>query len=192
MNDIKKADIVTSNLTIAMKKEVSLKKDIEKINVDKITETVDLSISLKIVQETKRAMRTIISMYPELNKKKSEITDDDIENLCKKIIKNEKTRLLYQNKYLEASDVEGKSPKEVSKIENEKLIEMDKKLTSYFIEALEEFLPKMISKDELQTFIDNEIDFSKLNNKMQAIGIIKKQFGNRVDPIKVREIIQNI
>ncbi len=189
--DMSKVELVKYNLTYAMKAEVNFKKSLKDLKDDSPQKTL-VEATLETSQEVKRAMRTIISMYPELNKKKSEINDEDVEYLCKKIIKNEKLRLIYQNKFLVANDVEGKSPKDVSKIENEKLIEFDEHLTSTFIIALENFLPQMVTEKEIHDFIKENIDFSKLKNKMQAIGIIKKHFGNTVDANLVKDIIQKI
>jgi hypothetical protein len=181
---MKKLELVKKQLKDAMLTEVKLKK-LEKVNLME----KPIKNGLEFAQDTKRAMRTIISMYPELNKKKHEIVDEDVEYLAKKIIKNEKLRLLYQNKHIVAKDVEGKQPKEVSKIENEKLTELDESLSSIYIVILEGFLPQMITKEEIVEFIKNNIDFSQLKNKMQAIGIIKNHFGNTVDANLVRDIL---
>lgn len=177
-----KFELVKKQLKDAMITEIKLKK----LDLIKHPEknSIDIAISIK------KAMRTIISMFPELNKKKADIIDEDIELLCKKIIKSEKLRMLYQDKYLVAKDVEGKSSKEVSKIESEKLIKLDEKLISDYITIFENFLPQMITEEEIFNFIKNNIDFSKLKNKMQAIGIIKKEYGNKVDAKLVKDIVQ--
>lgn len=59
-------------------------------------------------------------------------------------------------------------------------------------EILEQYLPKKVTKDEILEFVQT-IDFSKLKNKMQAIGIVMKHFPpGTVDGNKVKQIIQNL
>ena len=81
---MKLIDKLKDNLKEAMLNEVKERK----LN-DVSTETIG----------TKNACRAIISMFPELNKKKNEIEDSDIIILAKKYIKEEKTRMLYKIKF---------------------------------------------------------------------------------------------
>jgi len=56
---------------------------------------------------------------------------------------------------------------------------------------LEEYLPKMVSEEEIRAFLA-KLDFSKFKNKMQAVGEVIKHFGSeRVDGKKVQEIVRN-
>jgi uncharacterized protein YqeY len=54
------------------------------------------------------------------------------------------------------------------------------------------YLPKQISSDEIIEVL-NKIDFNSLNNKMQAIGMVMKQFPKgSIDGKFVKEIINDI
>jgi len=171
---------VKSELIKAMTEEVSLKKS--NASEEDLVET----------QEVKLAMRTIISRYPELNKKKDQITDDDIIKLCKKITKDEKTRLLYENKHLTESDIAGISSKELNELVNQKLLELDTELTSYFIKALESYLPVMMTEQEVKDFINTNIDLSEYKNKMQAMKPVMKELKGKADGNLVKKILSEL
>ena len=58
------------------------------------------------------------------------------------------------------------------------------------VALLKNYLPKQISADIIRKAIE-EVDFSKLKNKYQAIGIIKKKFPNgSVDGNTIKELIE--
>lgn len=59
------------------------------------------------------------------------------------------------------------------------------------IQLIEQFLPKKIEAEEIKNWIKDNIDFSKLKNKMQATGIVMKHFSGQVDGKVVSEIIKN-
>lgn len=71
-----------------------------------------------------------------------------------------------------------------------KVLELKKENSSLIIKVLSRYLPKLIDEQVIKTWITNNIDFSKFNNKMQAIGIVKKEFGDSVDAKIVKNIIQ--
>lgn len=58
------------------------------------------------------------------------------------------------------------------------------------LEVLDKYLPKQLSKTEIIAWIESNINFSKLRNPMQAIGLIKKEFGNKVDGDIVKQCVQ--
>ena len=171
---------IKTDLIAAMTTEVAL------------TKSGDDPDKLAFAQDTKNACRSIISRYPELGKKAKDITDEEVMRLCKKIIKEEKGRLLFQDKHLTATDVEGLTPKEYNKFIDEKLIELDEVLTSRFISCFEKYLPPMISEASIKKFINDNVDFSKLKSPMQAIGIVKNHFGESVDGKMVKAIIDQM
>ena len=72
-----------------------------------------------------------------------------------------------------------------------KLLELIPNTISTLKPLAESYLPKQVSREEVLAFITN-IDFSTLSNKMQAVGIVKKHFGNTVDGKMVGDIIKNI
>jgi hypothetical protein len=72
-----------------------------------------------------------------------------------------------------------------------KLLEILKDSTSTLKPLCESYLPKKATRQELLEFITT-IDFSKLKNKMMAVGITKKHFGVAADGKLITEIVQNI
>ncbi len=64
--------------------------------------------------------------------------------------------------------------------------------TSDFIEVMEGYLPKQASEDEIRKWIQENIDFSKFKNKMQAMKPIMAHFGSSADGNMVKNILQTI
>ena len=73
----------------------------------------------------------------------------------------------------------------------QKLLDLVPNTVSTLIPLINKYLPKQISLEELETFINN-IDFSSLSNKMQAVKIVKNHFGDTVDGKVVSDIIKNM
>lgn len=73
-----------------------------------------------------------------------------------------------------------------------KLIEMTGIADTGVVYILSKYLPKVISVDEVKTWLDNNVDFSSLNNKMQAVGMVKKEFGNTVDAKVASKLIMEV
>jgi uncharacterized protein YqeY len=124
----------------------------------------------------KNVSRAIISMFPEIGKKPADATDDDTIKLLKKYIKNEKERLLYTNKHITESDVNGLNSTQLKALVLEKFKTLGDKLTSIKIKIAQKYLPKQATKYEITLWIHENIDFSLYKNKMQAMGPIMKQF----------------
>jgi len=83
--------------------------------------------------------------------------------------------------------------KQLKKLELEKikLFQKDKNPSMSFLKQIEEYLPAEISEKDIIDYIDNNIDFSKLKNRMMAINIIKKHFSNKsIDGKLVKKIIE--
>ena len=126
-------------------------------------------------QETRNAMRQIMSEFPKLTvpltlesgkkstrlKKPEEITNDDIIGIINGLVKSEQT-----------------------------VLEAKKEATSQYLEILQLYLPKMVSREEIAAWIKENIDFSQFKNKMQAMGIIMKHFGKTADGKLVNQILQ--
>ena len=72
------------------------------------------------------------------------------------------------------------------------LLTITKNETSIFLEALQKYLPKMITDEEIKAWVSSNVDFSKLKNKMQAVGAVTKHFGQAVDGNVVKKIIQEM
>ncbi len=138
---------------------------------------IDLKKSMlnkaEIVRDT---LRMIISEYPKLTipitlesgkkstrlKKEDEITNDDIQQIIRSLVKSEKT-----------------------------VLEIKKEKTSEYLQILENYLPKMITEDEIKQWIEKNIDFSGYNSTMQAMKDIMKNFRKLADYNLLKKILQN-
>lgn len=156
-----------TDLALAMKLEVEYRKG--KISESFTEDDYDKAIAHKTVS------RAIISMIPQLGKKPDQTTEEDIQQLLKKYVSMEKERSLYELGYLKEADVEGKSASEVKKLVGDKIQELGSNLTSYLIEIAQGYLPKQASEEEVREFVST-IDMTKFKNKMQAMGLIMKEF----------------
>jgi len=169
-----------SDLKLAMKREIEYRKANTKTGT-----MYEVSIAVKNV------VRSIISMFPELGIKPDNAKDDDVIKLLKKYVAIEKIRELYSQHILSGSTVDGLSAKELNNLQKEKIEEMGDKLTSMEIGIASSYLPKEITEDKIIDWISENIDFSKLKNNMQAIGITKKHFGEAANPILIKNIVQS-
>jgi uncharacterized protein len=74
-------------------------------------------------------------------------------------------------------------------IENEKEVSSE---DSPFIKVLSKYLPKEATKEEIKSWISENIDFSKYKNKMQSMKDIMSEFSGRVDGNVVKDILSQI
>jgi len=140
---------------------------------DKIRD--DLKLALRSKDEASRdTLRQILSEFPSLTvpivlesgkkttrvKKPDEITDDDILDIIRKLVKSEKTVLQYQDSQ-----------------------------SSAYLELLEKYLPRMVSENEIKAWIDANINFSQFKNAMQAMGPVMQHFGKLADGNLVKKIL---
>ncbi len=128
-------------------------------------------------QEARDAMRQIMAEFPKLTvpltlesgkkstrlKKPAEITNDDIIGIINGLVKSEHT-----------------------------VLEARKEATSQYLEILQRYLPKMVSREEIVAWIKENIEFSQFKNKMQAMGTIMKHFGKTADGKQVKQILQEM
>jgi len=136
----------------------------------------DLKTALKSKNNAlKDAVRLIMAEFPKLTvpitlesgkkttrvKKPEEITNDEIINIIRGLVKSEKTVL----------EVKGES-------------------ASDYLEILESYLPKMASKEEIKEWIESNIDLSEFKSPNQAMGPIMKHFGKLADGATVKAILQ--
>jgi uncharacterized protein len=61
-----------------------------------------------------------------------------------------------------------------------------------FLDFLNSYLPKQASDDDIKKWVQNNIDFSKYKNKMQAMKDVMGHFGATVDGNNVKNILQKI
>lgn len=168
------------DMNLAMKNEITLrKKGIYK------GDEIDEAIAVKEV------VRSIISMFPEINIKPNNSTDNDVIKLLKKYVQSEKIRELYNSHILSGSKVTGLSSKELNKLQQEKINELGEDLTNPKIKVALHYLPKEPSREEIVEWILENIDFSQYKSKIQAMGLIMKQF-NGVDGDKIKQILMGM
>lgn len=121
----------------------------------------DLTAAIKTRdEERKAALRVILGEFARLNKK--ELSDDEVIKMLKKLNKSEREVLETKG------DPQG----------------------SEFIKTLDSYLPQMATDAEIRDWIEQNIDFEALKNKMQAMGPIMKHFGATADGNVVKEILQ--
>ncbi len=126
-------------------------------------------------QQVRNAMRLIMAEFPKLTvpltlesgkkttrlKKPEEITNDEIIGIINGLVKSEQT-----------------------------VLEAKKESTSEYLDILKSYLPRMVSREDIVTWIEENIDFSQYKNKMQAMGTIMKHFGKTADGKQVNKILQ--
>lgn len=147
-----------------------------------------MSLTAKIKQDLKSALRNrdhgvrdtlrqIMSEFPGLTvpitlesgkkttrpKKLEEITDDDVIDIIRKLIKSEHT-----------------------------VLEARKQGTSEYLETLERYLPRMADRQEIADWIGANIDFAAFKSPMQAMGVIMKHFGKRADGRLVKQVLEDM
>ena len=96
-------------------------------------------------------------------KKPEERTDDDLLGIIRGLVKSEKT-----------------------------MLELQKKESSPYLQTLEAYLPKMVSRDEVMVWVDENIDFAEYKSPMQAMGTIMKHFGKLADGNMVKGLLQEL
>jgi len=112
--------------------------------------------------EKKGALRVVMGEFARAATKV--LSDDEVMKIMKKLVKSER----------ETMDLSGQTS------------------DSRYIDILESYLPKLASDDALRHWIDENIDFSKYKNKMQAMKDIMGHFGSAADGSRVKEILQKM
>jgi uncharacterized protein YqeY len=123
------------------------------------------------------AIRVLMGEYPKLTvpitlesgkktfrvKKPEEITDDDLLGIIQGLVKSEKS-----------------------------VLELQKKESSAYLQVLETYLPKMAAREEVLTWMKENIDLSQYKSPMQAMGPIMKHFGKLADGNMVKGLLQEL
>ena len=126
-------------------------------------------------QEVRNTLRMIISEFPKLTvpltlesgkkstrlKKPEEIADDDVIGIIRGLAKSEQT-----------------------------VLEATGQATSDYLEILQFYLPQMMGREEIISWIRDNMDFSQYKNKMQAMGPVMKHFGKLADGKLVNQILK--
>ena len=135
------------------------------------------SALLQKQNDIRDAIRVIMGEYPKLTvpltlesgkktfrvKKPEEITDDDLLDIIRGLLKSEKT-----------------------------VLELQKKESSPYLLVLESYLPKMAGRDEIMAWIKENIDITGYKSPMQAMAPIMKHFGKLADGNTVKGLLQEL
>lgn len=120
----------------------------------------DLKIALKEKNDEKKStIRVILGEFARFEKK--ELPDDEVIKVLKKLVKSEK----------ETIEKSGGTE------------------DSAFITIINSYLPKEVSLADIEAWIRQNIDFSTLNNKMQAMKPIMQHFGSSADGNMVKDVL---
>ena len=152
------------------------------------SEGADVTLHVKLRSDLKTAMlakdtgvkdaiRQVISEFPKLTmplvlesgkkttrlKKDDEITNDDIVDIIRGLVKSEKT-----------------------------VLELKKEKSSEYLEILGQYLPQMADRETVKAWIEENVDLSAVKSPMQAMGPIMKHFGKTADGSLVKAILQEM
>lgn len=122
----------------------------------------DLKDSMKARTEAKTSAIRVV-MGEFGRQSKKELSDQEVIAIIKKLVKSEKETL----------EKSGQS-------------------TSDFLEIMESYLPRQASEAQIREWVENNIDFSRYNSKMQAMKPIMTHFGSSVDGKTVKRILEKM
>jgi uncharacterized protein YqeY len=176
---------IKEDLTLAMKTKIQLMKRLSSGESLYGTSNILTKASDQIT-----VSRAIISMCPDIKKKPKDVTDDEVTQLIKRYIGNEKERELYVQKFLTEKDVSGLNYQQLKKLVKDTIAELGDKLTSGVIEVAKGYLPKKVSDEYIKEWIVDNIEFTAYKNKMQAMGPIMKHFQGE-DGKRIKGILAN-
>jgi len=126
--------------------------------------------------DVRNTVRQIMAEFPKLTvpltlesgkkttrpKRAEEITDADIQDVVRSLVKSEKT-----------------------------VLELTGAPHSTYLDILESYLPRQAARQEIEDWIQANIDLAAYKAPLQAMGAIMKHFGKRADGNLVREILQH-
>jgi len=120
---------------------------------------------------------------------------DDLRNTrddpaLKKILRIVVGELQRQPKKVLSDDEVVRILKKLYKAEEELIAISGRGTDPAFLAFVGVYLPEEITEEEVVGWIKNNVDFSGLKNKMQAVGITMKHFGTAVDGNTIKDIIQ--
>ena len=150
--------------------------EMEQTLPEKIREDLKTAVRNRdaVVRDT---LRQIMAEYPGLTvpirlesgkkttrpKRAEEITSEDVIEIIRRLVKSERT-----------------------------VLEAKGQPTSEYLQTLERYLPKTADREEIEAWINANIDFSRYKSPMQAMGDIMKHFGKRADGSQVKQVLQEI
>lgn len=121
----------------------------------------DLKESLKSQKEDYEKYCSLKVIVGELQRQtKKELSDEEVTNILKRL-----------QKY------------EIEKLSMCEMAESD------YLNIVESYLPKQAGEKEIIKWIEDNVDFSKFNNKLQAVSIVMKEFKNLTSGSVVKRVI---
>ncbi|CAB5160780.1 hypothetical protein D3OALGA1CA_5573 [Olavius algarvensis associated proteobacterium Delta 3] len=130
-----------------------------------LQETLKQDLTAAMRERDDARKNTIRVIMGELGRQtKKTLSDEEIINIIKKLVKSE-TELLEKSGAAEESG---------------------------YLCILRSYLPRMADDEDIQHWITANIDFSRFKNKMQAMGPIMKHFGAAADGNRVKEILRKL
>ena len=128
---------------------------------DKLKQDLKESMKIKNMDRV-NAIRVIMGEFPRLNKLAGELpTDDEVLKILKGLKKNE-----------------------------ELVLEKSHKTDSVYLDVIESYLPKMMSKEEIKAFIiSSGIDTNSGENTGQLTGRVMKDLKGKAEGSLVKEVL---
>lgn len=69
------------------------------------------------------------------------------------------------------------------------LLEAKKQESSTYLEVIKAYLPPEVSENTIRAWLEKNVDWSSLKNKMEAIKLVKAHFGPTTDGNVVKKLI---
>ena len=173
-------NVMKDDLKKAMKREIECRKD-----------GTNNGLLFEVVLATKYVIKSVLSMFPEIDLKPENATDEDTLQLLKKFIFKEKTSELYTQGIFTAETVSALNPNELKTFTKQKITELGNTLTSLNIGIALTYVPKEATESQIREWIIENIDFSNYKNKMQSMRVIIDHFKG-ADGNLVKNIIMSM
>ena len=152
----------------------------------------DLQANLKNQNfDAVNAIRHLISESGrEVDGKESKITESIVINTARKLIRSAKYVMLIE-KGLVSQSMIARSGKDVNNVIDNNIKMFDNHLTSTYIDMLSTYVPRDPDESEIIEWINDNIDFSKYKNKMQAMKDLNNHFKG-TDSKLLSSILKNL
>ncbi len=140
----------------------------------------------------KNATRAIKSMAKYIDKKPEDMTDDDVIGLTRRYIREQQEEYLMRHAL--GTQAEGLNKRDYDNLISENIALFESIIVERVPEVLAamKYLPVAPTEDEIESWIDENIDFSTYNNPMQSMKDIKAHFGSTVDGKVLSKIVRAI
>ena len=72
------------------------------------------------------------------------------------------------------------------------VLELKKETTSDYLELLNFYLPRMATSPEIELWVRDNVDLTRFDSPIQAMGTVMKHFGKLADGNQVKEVLKNM